>query len=108
MRLRKVLNYNESINSVYSKKNKVTIWPEISSKSTTKAVSAISLKNSKNQVDTFIDVGPYKCKPSRSKRTKETNYLWSKIDVREFVNDCLGRSCCLLEKPCNVIKMEPF
>ena len=54
---------------------RATIGPEIASKSTTRAVSAISLKNSKNQVDTFIDVSPYKCEPSRPKRTKETNCL---------------------------------
>ena len=65
---------------------KVTIGPEFASASTISLSEEIQYKNSENQIYTFIDIGPSECNKSRCKRTKETMCLWSKIDVKEFVN----------------------
>lgn len=65
---------------------KVTIGPEFASESTTSLSEGIRYKNSEKQVDTFIDIGPSECNQSRCKRSKETECLWSKINVKEFVN----------------------
>ncbi len=89
-------------------KIKIKIGPEFASGSTTAVSGEIQYKNSENQVVTFIDIGHSESNQSRCKRTKDTIFLWSKIDVKEFVNGLFMPSLLFIREALSCYQNGPF